>query len=164
MLPTFILAGAPKCGTTSLWEYFQMHPDVCTCAVKEPKFFCEEPSYVQEPDNYRSKSTGNYQKSINWYKSLFRQCKVENAIGEASGNYFISLEAPQLINKHLPDVILLFILRDPVERIYSHYWQEIRVGHKLPSFDTHAFIRHVYSFSSAVFIFTAKKGAIAELI
>jgi len=136
MLPTFILAGAPKCGTTSLWEYLQVHPDVCTCVMKEPKFFYGGIINIQEPDSPKPNLPGNYNKGLPWYQSLFRQCKTKNVIGEATGNYFSASESPQLIKKHLPDITLLFILRDPVERIYSHYWQEIRSGNKLPNFNT----------------------------
>lgn len=129
MLPTFILAGAPKSGTTTLWEFFQMHPDICTCAIKEPKYFIKA-------NDVKPTYKGNYQKGLQWYQSLFKNCKSSAAIGEASGNYFANTNAPQLMKELIPNVTLVFILRDPVERIYSHYWNEIRDGRSLPEFNT----------------------------
>lgn len=134
-LPNFIIAGAPKSGTTALWKYLSTHPEVCL-PVKEPRFFS---SAVGQFSNKEIGSgqlmPGTYDNGLKWYANLFSDCDSSCVIGEASTVYFSDPDSARLIKKIVPDVRLIFILRDPVSRAYSHYWQEIKLGIKLPSFD-----------------------------
>lgn len=105
-LPTFIVVGAMKCGTTSLHEYLDAHPDICMSTPKETNFFLE--------DN---------DKDLDWYRERFPVQAQE--YGETSTNYTkypafdgVSARMYQL----LPDVKLLYLVRDPVERAVSHYF------------------------------------------
>ena len=104
-LPTFLICGAPKAGTTSLYRYVEQHPDVCMSAEKETGFFLE-----------------NYHCGIDWLAdTLYRHYRSETAIGEATTGMMRDCKAPRRIAKHLPDVKLLFVLRNPIDRIYSHF-------------------------------------------
>lgn len=103
--PNFFIAGAPKAGTTSLYRYVAEHPDVCMSAEKETGFFLE-----------------NYGKGLDWLLSThYRHYDGEPAIGESTTGMMASRKAPERIARDLPDARLLFILRNPVDRIYSHF-------------------------------------------
>jgi hypothetical protein len=134
MLPTFIIAGAGKSGTTSLWAYLKDHPEVCMAFHKEPKFFTALKGCGDHPDGISPRRTGNYSKGLGWYQRCFRHCGKAKAIGEASTEYMPAEDAPYLIKQHLPEVRLIFLLRDPVARVYSHYWQERKSGWSIPGF------------------------------
>jgi hypothetical protein len=134
MLPTFIIAGAAKSGTTSLWAYLKDHPEVCMALRKEPNFFTALKGCGDHPDGISPRWTGNYSKGLSWYQRCFRHCGMAKAIGEASTEYMPAEDAPYLIKRHLPEVRLIFLLRDPVARVYSHYWQERKSGWSIPSF------------------------------
>ena len=132
MLPTFIVAGAAKSGTTAIWNYLRTHPEICVSWMKEPNFF------ITSIPNAR------YQKGLAWYESLFRPTQSTKAIGDVSPSYMTCQESPQLIFQTLPKVQLLFIFRDPVERIYSQYRYALHRGLDLPSFEQFVGKRHPY--------------------
>ena len=134
-LPTFILAGAPKSGTSALWGYLDEHPDICMAREKEPRFFSHITGKLEQGKiDFGPARSGRYAKGIEWYKNLFYNCKSSTIIGEASTYYFYAHDSVALIKKHIPDVKLIFLLRDPVKRLYSHYWQETKIGFKFPEF------------------------------
>ena len=111
MLPTFLLIGAMKSGTTTLWSYLAGHPDVFMPALKEPNFFND-----------------HWHRGVGWYERLFAPAGGALARGEASVRYTSfpdDPECPGRIAAVLPDVRLLFLAREPVERIRSHYLHEV---------------------------------------
>lgn len=134
-LPNFAIAGAPKSGTTALWAYLAEHPDVFLASQKEPAFFTQ---VVGEMENGMVGTgpthTGRYSKGLEWYESLFHGYSGQSAVGEASTVYLSAPDAPELMLRHIPSARLIFVLRDPVDRAYSHYWQEYRRGWRLPPF------------------------------
>jgi hypothetical protein len=132
MLPTFIVPGAAKSGTTALWAYLSEHPDVCMAAKKEPAFFSDVRSRYQTGNPSDHTVSGEYSKGMSWYEGLYQGCSDSTARGEASTLYFHARDAPAKIKRHVPRVKLVFILRHPVERLYSHYWQGKRSAHGLP--------------------------------
>ena len=135
-LPTFIIAGAPKCGTTALWNYLNEHPEVCMARIKEPRFFSQMPGELDKKTiGSGPLRSGYFNRGINWYQSLFDSCQQLKARGEASTYYFSAIDSPILIESLIPKVRLIFILRDPVKRLYSHYWQEYKLGLGMPSFE-----------------------------
>jgi Sulfotransferase domain len=142
MLPTFIIAGAPKAGTTSLWYYLKSHPQVGMSPIKEPWFFTNTIGVGKNLTGKSARFSGRYAYGLSWYESLFRNCQGAKAIGEASGLYFTEADSPGLIQKHIPGVHLIFLLRDPVERLYSHYLQDVKFGYPLPDFKTLVQARH----------------------
>lgn len=133
MLPTFLIAGVAKAGTTSLYNYLAKHPNICMSPIKEPNYFRNQPDGPRTVEKTQSHPQ-QAPRDLEWYKSLFAHCEPENARGEASG-YFHRPEAPALIKRTIPDARLIFILRNPVERAFSHYWQAIKNGESLPPFD-----------------------------
>lgn len=160
MLPTFILAGAGRSGTTTTWNYLQAHPDICMASIKEPMFFTQnKPSQ----DRYGPKTPlhyGRYDRGLDWYQSLFEKCKGVKAIGEASTIYMLTDDSPGLIKQHIPDVQVIFILRDPVERLYSSFLQEQKLGLCLENFsemvaENHPRIQH-YAYASAYHLHLAR--------
>lgn len=102
--PDYIIIGAPKCGTTSLFEYIGKHPDVINPKRKEINYF----------------SRGYNRRTRDWYMSWFKD--VPAVQGEATPKYFYDIRAINLIKRDLPGIKLILMLRDPVERAYSNYW------------------------------------------
>ena len=105
--PNFFIVGAPKCGTTALYDYLTQHPDIYMSPVKEPHFFStdlEPPSYVREDSAYMD---------------LFQQAEYEKMIGEASASYLYSKVAAEKIKQFSPNAKIILMLRNPVELLYS---------------------------------------------
>lgn len=124
MLPTFIIAGATKAGTTSLYEYLKPHPEICMALIKEPCFFT------------RKRHASSYNNGLTWYENLFSHCGTAKERGEASTVYMIRDDSAALIYKALPDIKLIFMLRDPVDRMYSQFWSDKKLkGIKLDNFE-----------------------------
>lgn len=121
MLPNFLIVGTQKAGTTSLWNYLRQHPDVFMPEVKEVNFF--------------KSSARNYDCGLEWYESFFDGHSGEKAVGEASPRYMMYEEVPARIAKMDSTVRLIFILRNPVDRAYSHYWHSVRDGYETLSFE-----------------------------
>jgi hypothetical protein len=127
--PNFIIIGAAKSGTTSLYHYLAQHPQVYMSPRKHTRFFAfenENPSFrgpgpVDPPNPYAVAD-------INSYHALFSDASHETAIGEASHSYLYQAQAAGRIEKYAPDIKLIAILRNPTERAFSHYRQLIRNG------------------------------------
>ena len=125
VMPNFLIIGAAKAGTTSLYKYLEMHPQVYMSPIKEPRFFAvyEENLDFQGPGDL----TRYYLvKDLETYRALFDEVTDEIAIGEASTWYLYLPKAAERIKQHIPDVKLIAILREPVARAYSHFWHSIR--------------------------------------
>lgn len=117
-LPNFIVGGALKAGTTSLNYYLKQHPDVYMCPLKEPRYFAYE---IDNPDHVQGRGLYFPIKTWEQYTTLFAEAGEQSVIGEVSPHYMISPIAPQGIHDRLPNVKLLFSLRQPVKRAYSVY-------------------------------------------
>jgi hypothetical protein len=121
-LPAFVIIGAMKSGTSSLDHYLRQHPEICMSSTKETDFFVE---------------ARNYGKGLDWYRSLF--AAPTKACGEASPNYSKRHQhrgVPQRLHHLLPDVKLIYLLRDPIERIVSHYLHNRALGRETRSLAT----------------------------
>lgn len=117
--PTFMILGAQKCATSWLAAVIGQHPDVFIPAAKELHFF-----------NKRA----NYAKGIAWYRQQFDAYAGEQAVGEATPNYFWTTSdepeedfqnIPERVHQHYPDLKFILILRDPVARAISAYYHHI---------------------------------------
>jgi hypothetical protein len=117
MKPNFLIIGAPRSGTTSLFHYLRAHPGVFTARGKELHFFDLE-----------------WDRGWDWYQRCFAGVRGESAVGEATPSYMCDSVAIERIAKHLPDARLIAILRDPVDRAYSHYWLNRSRGRERMSF------------------------------
>ena len=114
--PNFFIVGAPKCGTTSLHEYLQHHPDVYMPYYKEPHFF------GSDLDGSRFRQ---FRGQPGKYLKLFRDVRGEQRIGESSPWYLVSQQAAQEIHSYDPDARIIIMLRNPVDMMYS-MWSQFR--------------------------------------
>ena len=119
MLPTFMLIGAMKSGTTSLARYLSSHPDVFMTKPKEPGFF---------------NPARNWTKGQEWYEALFGGARPDQARGEASTSYTMSPHVPAVperIAGMVPDARFIYLIRNPVDRIRSMYMHLVDRGEEL---------------------------------
>lgn len=110
-LPNFLIAGAAKCGTTSLARQLAEHPEVFIPPEKEVDFFWRDYLWERGPE---------------WYSGVFERAGDARAIGEATPTYMFYPWAVERIAATLPGARIVVCLRDPVERAYSHFlhWRE----------------------------------------
>lgn len=110
-LPNFLIIGAAKAGTTSIFRYLGQHPQIHTCLLKEPHFFSTDQIYEY---------------GFDWYKGLYADAKIDQICGEASTSYSMwpkTASTPQRIYDVVPDVKLIYIIREPIARIESECLQ-----------------------------------------
>jgi len=128
-LPDFLIVGAAKSGTSSLWYYLKQHPQIFMPEIKEPWFF----AYANDPPNF------SYPKRLNKiitqfddYIKLFVKLKSNQIAGEASPVYlFLYEKSIHNIKKYIPhwrNLKIIIILRNPIERAYSNYLHHVKVG------------------------------------
>jgi hypothetical protein len=123
-LPSFIIGGAPRSGTTWLYELLDRHPTIYMAkpVSPEPKFFLVDDIYERGLEYY----------SQRWFQAV----PPSQLAGEKSTNYLESPLVAERIALALPTVKLVFVLRDPVERAYSNYlWSKMN-GLETEDFDT----------------------------
>lgn len=120
--PNFFIVGAAKAGTTSLYHYLSQHPDVYMSPIKEPHFFSQiKPAWNQ-------KALMDVISNEKDYLKLFENAKDEELIGEASPSYLWDKNAYLRIKEKIPSAKIIIILRDPIERAFSHYLMDVRQG------------------------------------
>jgi hypothetical protein len=112
-LDYLIIGGSTKCGTTSLFTYLADHPEICGASFKESRFFLGENEPLES--RYRLEQDG-----FNAYGQLFENCTGRVRM-EATPDYLYSPFAAENIHSHIPGAKMVFILRDPVERLVSWY-------------------------------------------
>jgi hypothetical protein len=121
-LPNFLVIGAAKAGTTSLEMYLRQHPEIFFNATwKELRFYAYDgrpPAYDGPGDVVSNRHTIT---TLAAYEAQFREAAGRKAVGEVSPVYLYSPRAPERIAHYTPDVKLIAVLRNPVERAYSHY-------------------------------------------
>ena len=114
-MPDFLVIGAAKAGTTTLWQYLAAQPGVFMARPKEPEYFA-----------------GHYGRDERWYRSLFAAAAAEQVCGEASTNYSCGTPGVDLdiivdrIGGDLPGARLIYLVRHPVDRAYSFYCEQIK--------------------------------------
>lgn len=128
VLPDFIIIGASRSGTTSLYEYLNQHPSIIRGVGKEIHYFDK-----------------NFDRGIKWYKSFFptkrKKSKLEDKqngkclTGESTPRYLYHHHAPKRVLQLLPNVKLIVVLRNPIDRAYSRYEQQAAVGLEELSFE-----------------------------
>lgn len=128
-MPNFLIIGAARTGTSSLYEYMRQHPDIFFSPIKEPMFFALEggkPDFRGPGDDkeINRKSVTD----LAAYQALFAGATTQKAIGEASANYLYSDRAAERIKHYVPEAKLITVLRNPVERAYSSFLYTIRDG------------------------------------
>lgn len=126
-LPTFLIVGAARAGTTSLFYYLNEHPEVFIHKKKEGMFFSNLSTQCNGPGRYFNDSVIT---SLNEYESLFDDVKDEKSIGDISPDYLYYYEnsignISRVLGK---DVKIIIILRNPSDRIYSQYFHHLKFG------------------------------------
>lgn len=127
-LPTFIVVGGSKCGTSSLHYYLSLHPEVWMSRPKELFFFSGSDQRAST-----GRRRGNWWRGEDWYRSHFRT--VRRACGEATPSYVNHVRSPhaaERMRRLIPDVRLVQLVRDPMARLRSHYLMARRDPHLPP--------------------------------
>lgn len=118
-LPQFLIIGAMKCGTTTLQAQLAAQPGIFMTTPKEPNFFSDDAVFARGMD---------------WYRGLFAGAAPGDLRGEASTHYTKRPTHPRTLDRlrpHCPDLRLICMIRNPVQRAVSHYiheWSEGRMG------------------------------------
>lgn len=113
-LPDFIIIGAPRCGTTSMWEMLADHPEVLPSFRKEVHFF-----------------DLRFGRGVNWYRAHFpvaTSLRSGRITGEGTPNYLSFPSAPERVRSVVPDAKLLVLLRNPISRAHSAWQLKVREG------------------------------------
>jgi Sulfotransferase domain len=122
LLPDYLIIGAQRAGTTSLFKYLVQHPAIGRPFLGKGAHFFDT-NYSDDLDVYRAYFPT---RAYRWYVKAFRGADL--LTGEGSPYYLAHPHAPYRIAETLPDVKLIALLRDPVERAYSHYQHEVARG------------------------------------
>ncbi len=142
--PNFFIIGAAKSGTTTLYDYLDNHKNIYLSPIKEPNYFSSDIKVDQFSISYRNNTvldTKSYFsnndlpelqvtfiRDFEEYKTLFKDVTDELAIGEASTSYLYSGKAAQNIYEFNQGSKIIAILRNPIERAFSHYLMALRYG------------------------------------
>ena len=118
----FFIVGAPKAGTTSLYHYLNEHPEIVMSRQKETDYFSDED--LQKKGLYYGKNRIN---TLEKYHSLFQNVD-QKKIGEASVSYLFYEDVPQKIKAYNSNGKIIIMLRNPVDRAFSHYLMDYRLG------------------------------------
>ena len=119
--PDFFIVGAPKAGTTSLYDWLAGHPQLYMSPVKEPMYFCPDVQgglrrlYAHPADEQR-------------YLELFADARPAQSAGEASTRYLVSRMAPGLVHDFTPDARAIAMLRNPVDLVHALHNERVSLG------------------------------------
>jgi hypothetical protein len=116
-LPDFLILGAQKAGTTALYAYLRWHPQITGPSFKEVSFFDR-----------------HYARGERWYRAHM-PVRRSGIVGEASPSYLFHPSAPERVARMLPEARLIALLRNPVDRAFSHYQHEVALGREELSFE-----------------------------
>jgi hypothetical protein len=134
-LPNFLVIGAGRAGTTSLYHWLRQHPNVFMSPIKETNFFAYRALGAGQASPETARSASFPVRSLEQYQGLFRDASRQKAIGEASPRYMAVPRAAWEIADVLPQARLIAVLRDPIERAYSSYLFHRRDGRERRSFE-----------------------------
>jgi hypothetical protein len=117
-LPDFIVLGTQRGGTTSLYRYLTEHPDIGPAFRKEVHFF-----------------ERHYEKGLDWYLAHFPMRGEFPVVGEASPNYLFHPDVPERVRQVAPSTRFIVLLRNPIDRAYSHYNMNVKKDFEQLSFE-----------------------------
>ncbi len=125
----FFIVGAAKAGTTSLYAYLKAHPQIFLPEKKEPRYYAYE---GERPEDFEGPGAARLIQSIikdkATYRKLFENAVSDQIIGEASPAYLYSPIAAERIAQDNPNAKIIAILRNPIERAYSHFLDNVGNG------------------------------------
>jgi Sulfotransferase domain len=123
-LPDFVVIGAMRCGTSRFYNLLTRHPNVKRAATKEIHYFDR---------------SERFDRGIEWYRGCFPPAKWKDGrgfiTGEATPNYMYDPLVPERMARVVPEARLIALLRNPIDRAYSHYQQSVRRGLETRSFE-----------------------------
>ena len=122
------IVGAAKCGTTSLHEYLQQHPEIYMSDIKEPHFFSEVDNVLYEESSEKKKKHTSLVKDISQYNQLFEAGAMHVYRGESSPSYLWDQNASQKIYEYNPQSKIIIMLRNPIRRAFSHFQMGVQAG------------------------------------
>ena len=148
--PDFVIAGAAKAGTTALHAILNQHPSIYFSPIKEPHFFSKDIDPTRFNPNFRANTSIDldryfkqyplpqrfqaFIRSTEHYQRLFEDADPQQITAEASTSYLYSEEAAANLKAYNPNAKVLILLRNPVERAYSHYLMALKFGFTDKSF------------------------------
>ncbi len=116
-LPDYVIVGMMKSGTSSLYRWLAQQPECAPAGAKEPDFFSRDEVWAR---------------GVSWYSTMFDHAPRDKLVGEASTSYTKpfanSSVSAQRMARLLPDARLILVVREPIERLRSHYRHELRRG------------------------------------
>ncbi len=115
----FFIVGAPKAGTTSMFDMLKLHPEIAVSKEKEPHYFCTD--LHKESDKFHGKKRHYNIRTDETYHDLFKEYAGQKIIAEASTSYLYSKDAAKNIYAYNPDAKILIALREPVALMYSWF-------------------------------------------
>ncbi len=115
-LPNFFILGAGRCGTTSLAQALNGHPEIFIPAIKEPSFFASSFQWVKDPGAY---------------VSLYEPAGRRAAVGDASHIYLEDPESPRILRAFFPDARFVLVFRHPADRALGLYAHMVEGGYEL---------------------------------
>ncbi len=149
-LPNFFIVGSAKSGTTSVYNYLKQHPAVFMSPIKETHHFSTDidsakfrPDYAANLNrNIDAWLDGSQKKEIfhafvkdwNKYEKLFKHATNQQALGEVTNSYLYSTAAAKNIHDKFPEGKIIMILRNPVERAFSHFLMDVKGGRESGNF------------------------------
>ena len=142
-LPQFVIAGAPKAGTTALHAALATHPGLYLSPVKEPKYYLTD---GRPPPRSGQRGPGDAHSAREWiwrradYRALFAGAPAGTVRGESTPFYLYDRAAHRRLVADVPDVKVVVVVRDPVDRAYSN-WAHLRADGLEPEADLAAAVR-----------------------
>ena len=121
MLPKFVIVDVMKSGTSTVQHYLRQHPEI----------------YMPENELhfFHDRMNGRWNNGIDWYRAQFQDASPEQIVGEKTPAYSYLPNTAERIHNILPDVKLIWIFRNPVDRAYSNYWHWVVHGREPHSFE-----------------------------
>lgn len=134
--PNFLIPGAAKCGTTSLFHYLREHPEIYIPERKECRYFSQMPGTFQGPGD-EAIVNQTVIKSLPEYEALYADVAGEKAVGDVSPDYmyYHHMSIREITKVLGRDLRILIILRNPIERCYSHYLHYVRDNRETLTFE-----------------------------
>lgn len=131
-----------KCATSSLHHLLRQH-EALYLPDCETHFFCMDDAIQHSgfffPARNRTESVPDYERdhaqNLEWYETFFEPAGPDQQVGDYSSIYLPAPDAHRRIHALIPDAKLIFMIRNPIERTYSHYWHRVKTGRAVHSFE-----------------------------